>query len=55
MKDKVWVYDIEQLKNFHSMTAYCPYTETIKTFVIHNEVNHLEEYVSFLLNDCPLI
>jgi len=55
MKDKVWVYDIEQLKNFHSMTAYCPYTETIKTFVIHNEVNHLEEYVSFLLNDCNIM
>jgi hypothetical protein len=55
MKEKIWVYDIEQLMNFHSMTAYCPYTDTIKTFIIHNEVNQLEEYVEFLLSDCEIM
>lgn len=55
MKEKVWVYDIEQLKNFHSITAYCPYNQDIKTFIIHNEVNQLEEYVQFLLNDCEIM
>lgn len=43
-----WVYDLEQFRNFHSGVFLNVETGEIKSFVIHQERNELEEYVSFL-------
>jgi hypothetical protein len=52
---KVWVYDIEQFKNFHSITLYNVFSQEIKTFILHNEIDQLDEYVSFLKNECSIM
>lgn len=46
-KHKV-VYDLEQLKNFHSCTALDISTNEIKVFVIHTSRNDIKEYIAYL-------
>lgn len=48
MSNRTVVYDIEQLRNFHSITAYDIVTKEIFTFVIHPSRNDLVEYMNFL-------
>ena len=54
-KDKVWVYDIEQFKNFHSITLYNVFTKEIKVFIIYDGLDQLDDYVKFLKNEVDLM
>lgn len=44
----IYVYDIEQLSNFHSCTFMSVDDKTVHQFVIHELRNDLDEYVAFL-------
>lgn len=43
-----WIYDIEQLKNCHTNTFMNTETGELKSFVIHNLRNDIEDYINFL-------
>ena len=45
---KVWLYDIEQLSNFHSIVLINVDTAEEVVFIIHRSRNDLHEYLTFL-------
>jgi hypothetical protein len=52
MKKKVWVYDLEQLENFHSgVFINRDDIEDIRVFVIHESRNDIDVYFDFLMTE----
>jgi len=47
----VWIYDLEQFKNFHSGTFLNIETMEIKSFIIHTSKNNITDYYEFLNNE----
>lgn len=54
MNDKIWVYDIEVLSNFFSITLLNPVTQEVKVFVIHETRDDRKELLEFL-NDKKVV
>lgn len=52
VEKKVWIYDVEQLPNFHSaIFLNRDNPEEIRKFVIHQSRNDAKEYYEFLINE----
>ena len=51
----VFIYDIEQFRNFHSCTFYNIHTGEWFEFVIHKNRNDSKEYFEFLTKECKLL
>lgn len=52
VEKKIWVYDLEQFRNFHSGTFMeRDNPENVRVFVIHSSRNDVLEYISFLQNE----
>jgi len=52
IEKKIWIYDLEQLPNFHSGTFMDrDNPENVRVYVIHDSRNDIEEYSKFLLEE----
>lgn len=48
VEKKIWIYDLEQLPNFHSGTFIDRDSNEKRVFVLHQSRNNLIEYIKFL-------